>query len=205
MTIIDQVLTYILAGGEMGKKKSPISPSLQAYCLDGDDFKGDKSKDLRLVVGLGGCNCCDYFYPMDNYVMLIEEKQLFAKMDSIKASYGANVNEEIIDQCIKQDLRLKVYGSLLVICRLKSQCATVNNMVKDKPYKFYLIVSDDEDVRAMEGLDASLISDDMFGELFSDMKSTLKIVEEFHVYNPDGFKQEFTALKSQQATSQKTP
>ena len=208
MTIIYQVLKHILAGGGMGKP--PISLSLQAYCLDGDDFRGDKSKDLRFIAGLGSCNCCDYFCPMGNHVMLIEEKQLFAKVNSIKASYGANVNEKILNKFIKQDLHLKVYGSLLVICRLKSQCATVNNMVKDKPYKFYLIVSDDDlDVIAMDGLHASLYSelkgdpnselkDDpdsgLEGDLNREMGGNLKIVEEVIVCSPDEFEGKFPHL-----------
>ena len=193
MTIIYQVLTHILVGGGMGKPR--INLSLQAYCMDGGDFRGDKSKDLRGIFGLGGFNCCDYFCPMGNYVMLIEEKQLFAKKDTLEKQFcGLNVDqaivgqlvEESVDNDIRHNIRAKLYGSLLLLYSLKYKCATVNSMVKDKPYKFYLIVSDDNrDIRYMDSLRDNLTS---------DMKGALKIVEDVIVCSPDDFKTIFNHL-----------
>ena len=184
MTAIYQMLTHILAGGGMGEVKSPISPSLKAYCLDGDDFKGDNSKNLPMIAGLGACSCCDYFCPTDDCVILIEETQLIAKKNNLKETYGADV--KIISEEIRKENYLKVYGSLLVLCRLKSQCATVNNMVKDKPYKFYLIASDGtlQDSMFMGGVQSKL----------SGIMGALKIIEDVIVCSPDEFKRKFPHL-----------
>ena len=150
--------------------------------MDGEDFP-DKSKDMRKIAGLGTCHCCDYFYPRDNDVVLIEETQLIEKVKEIKNDYGhlKEINK-IIHREIGQEVCLKVYGSLLVLCLLKSKCAEVNDMIKGQ-YMFVLIISD------------GATSDQRFAEnLKLRLGGCLKIMKDVIVCFPDEFKRKFPHL-----------
>lgn len=195
---IAQLLTNIMV------KKSALDSSLKAYCMDGEDFL-DKSKDMRKIAGLGACHCCDYFYPLDNDIILIEETQLSAQKKLLEKSYSSdksiisNAVADIIDARIRYENCLKVYGSIIILYRLKSMCATVDSMIQEKTYKFFLVVSD---YKRAERKSYDRVASRIKGTLLGGLTG---VVKEIHVCSPDEFKAKFTALKSQQATSQKTP
>ena len=42
--------------------------------------------NMRSTVGLGDCNCCDYFASKDNIIVLIEETQLMEMISKVDTS-----------------------------------------------------------------------------------------------------------------------
>ena len=101
--------------------------------------------NMRATVGLGDCNCCDYFVSKDNIVVLIEETRLMETVNNLKGEYDHLEDDdknEFVDKCILQENKLKVYGSMLVLCRLNAVCNDAKSLLKDKRYDFWLVVSD---------------------------------------------------------------
>ena len=125
---------------------SPIEPPMSAYRMD-----CTSSPNMRDSVGLGTCNCCDYFTLANQKVILIEETKLISQIKNLLKN---NKCEEEIRKIIKEENRLKVYGSLLVLCRLarrlnnKTEAAMVSGVLE-----FYLVVSDDIDLDNVKVLD----------------------------------------------------
>lgn len=52
-----------------------------------------------------------------------------------------NLREQLIYEIIRDKNRMKVYGSMLILCRLASKCEYVSNKLKDKPALLFLVVS----------------------------------------------------------------
>lgn len=101
--------------------KKVVDKKYTAYKMDSTD----KESDMRKTVGLGTCQCCDYFLPENQSVILIEETKL----------------PKEIDKEIKTEMQLKAYGSMLVFCRLSMKCASAKKLVRDKKYKFWVVDS----------------------------------------------------------------
>ena len=139
---------------------------------------------MRKDVGLGTCNSCDYFQINDKDVWLIEETDLQQTQSDLKKKpeyrrLNNSERRELIDKLIRDENRLKVYGSMLILCRLaaKSECAS--NKLKDKPVTFLLI---DSHVQHDEGL---RYFDNISAKLSGDLKSLLsaEIVEGVQILN----------------------
>ena len=47
--------------------------------------------NMRATVGLGDCNCCDYFASKDNIVVLIEETQLMKMIKNLEKKWQSVV------------------------------------------------------------------------------------------------------------------
>lgn len=112
-----------------------------AYLMDGISPQPDMRKD----VGLGTCNCCDYFLISNGVVVLIEETQLLRGIKNLQKEYSylsGATKKEFIDKKILQENRLKAYGSMLVLCRLATVCKEAKDLFGTKKYKFWLVVSD---------------------------------------------------------------
>ena len=132
----------------------------RAYRMDGESPQPDMRKD----VGLGNCNCGDYFrsYNADS-VLVIEETQLTEQIENLKTKYDylqSPYQMEFIHELILQENRLKAYGSMLVLCRLVAVCNNAKNMLKRKKYKFWIVVSgkySTKDARIFRNLKSQLI------------------------------------------------
>lgn len=112
-----------------------------AYRMDDTSPRPDMRKD----VGLGTCNCCDYFLISDGTVVLIEETQLLQQIEDLKNEYhylSGTDQTEFIDEKILRENRLKAYGSMLILCRLATVCRDAKDLFGTKKYKFWLVVSD---------------------------------------------------------------
>lgn len=120
---------------------TPLSETHRAYRMDGNSPQPDMRKDA----GLGSCNCCDYFMPWnDDSVLLIEETQLIQQMKDLKREYRylKSVHQKhFIDKYIKQENRVKAYGSMLILCRLAAVCKDAKNLLETKKYKFWIVDS----------------------------------------------------------------
>ncbi len=153
----------------------------QAYRMDGTLPQPDMRKD----VGLGTCNCCDYFLISNGVVVLIEETQLLRHIKRLRNEYNylrGTDQMEFIKGDIRRENWLKVYGSMLVLCRLATVCKEAKDLFGNKKYKFWLVVSDTNMTDAEES-DAQMIFDHLKDKLYLDLKSLLsgKIVADAEI------------------------
>ena len=65
-----------------------LGDSYHAYKMD-----NEAGPDMRIDVGLGTCNCCDYFQIIDNKIYLIEEKQFVEQYKHLKSQHK-NLSKE---------------------------------------------------------------------------------------------------------------
>ena len=145
-----------------------VQPDCRAYRMDGT------SPDMRKEAGLGTCNCCDYItFDGTGRAILIEETQLVRQVKRLERAYRdlslpPNEVREHVLRSVKDENRLKVYGSLLVLCRLSrrlTDSAEVQALVGRTD--FWLVVSD-----TLDG-DGARVLDNVRGELFRDLRSVL--------------------------------
>ena len=134
MITLDDFLEPIKVAGK------PPDESCKGHLMDGTSPR----PDMRKIVGLGTCNCCDYLTIKDNTVVLIEETQLMEMIKRLKSEYHYLADDdknEFVYKCILQENKLKVYGSMLVLCRLDTVCNDAKLLLKNKRYDFWLVVS----------------------------------------------------------------
>ena len=140
----------------------PLDSQILAFGMDGDSRQ---MPDMREYVELGTCNSCDYFLPDDDSIILIEETQLLKGIAGLKAQYSylnERDQEKHVNRRIREENRLKVYGSLLILCRLRNKCDRARQMIDGKRYKFWLVASDsnvDEVERFMDFLRENLYAE----------------------------------------------
>ena len=152
MTAIEKFLEPIKVAGS-------ILENHRAYRMDGQP-------DMRKDAGLSTCACCDYFVTSTDSIVLIEETELLGSIKGWKKEVeylNDNDQKNFIDEKVKMENRLKVYGSLLVLSRLTNNYAEVRNLVGEKKYCFWLVVSGlstPEDKRYIDNL-----KDDLTGAL----------------------------------------
>ena len=99
--------------------------------------------DMRKAVGLGSCNCCDYFVIHNNKIVLIEQTRLMGTSEDLRrdCSYLETGHlRDFVSKCLRQENYVKVYGALLVLCRLARKYGEVFDLTKDKKHDFYLVV-----------------------------------------------------------------
>lgn len=118
----------------------PLGGSHLAYRMDG----GRNKHDMKGDVGLDSCHCCDYFSPHGDVIVLIEETQLILTIKNTKGKYSYlsdKDKEKFINTSIRQENLLKVYGAMLVLCRLAAQCHSAKQIMQGKKYDFWLVAS----------------------------------------------------------------
>ena len=102
------------------------------------------NNNMRKMVGLGTCHCCDYFLPNDNSITLIEETQLLKTVEDIREEYdylNDKDKKDVVNVRIREEIQLKAYGAMLVLCRLAAKCANAKQLFRDKKYHFWLVAS----------------------------------------------------------------
>ncbi len=159
----------------------PLDNDVHAYKMDGTEEHSDMRKD----VGLGTCNCCDYFQIQKKNVLLIEETKLFDFVDHLKLQ-GLRKTEII--KRVRNENRLKVYGSMLILCRLVNKFNSICSLLKDKPFIFVILVSSDT-----KNVDDSRFYDALSTTFREDLKSVLskKVVRDVEIGNPDWFREKY--------------
>ncbi|MYB54794.1 MAG: hypothetical protein F4X51_00255 [Gemmatimonadetes bacterium] len=128
-----------------------------AYRMD------NTANDMRGAAGLGTCECCDYVTVSKDgqSVVLIEETDLGQTIVAFKQRHGYLNDEDqtaLLYEDVLREHRLKLYGSMLVLCRLSSWWARV---------KAFLITTTDSS-------DSSVLLDHLRDKLRNFLKSTLK-------------------------------
>ena len=151
---------------------TPLSETHHAYRMDGNSPQPDMRKDA----GLGTCDCCDYFMPYnDDSILLIEETQLIKQIKDLKRKYPY-LKKQFIDKYIRQENRVKAYGSMLILCRLGAACKDVENLLGTKKYKFWIVVSgvySTQDARFFRNLKDTLcngLKEVLSGKIVDDVK-----------------------------------
>lgn len=130
MTALEKFLEPIEIAG------SPLK-SHRAYRMDGQP-------DMRKGAGLGTCACCNYFVTNTNSIFLIEETQLLKSIKGWKKEVeylNKDDQKDFVDEKVKTENRLKVYGALLVLARLTNKYTEVRDLLGEKNYCFWLVVS----------------------------------------------------------------
>ena len=143
---------------------------------DFEAFRMDSTKkaegipDMRTHVGLGSCNCCDYFLIHENKIVLVEETQLTDTIKTIgkKYSYLTELHrQKFTVDCVRQENYLKVYGALLVLCRLAAKCREASSLMQDKKHVFYLVI------KGVETEEAKRMFDNLKDTLQMQLQSVL--------------------------------
>ncbi len=161
---------------------SPLE-SHRAYRMDDGSGKPDMRKDA----GLGPCDCCDYFMcENDDSVVLIEETRLMETVKNLKSKYhylADNDQTKFISKCIRQENRLKVYGSMLVLCRLATLCKDARDLLEGRKYKFWLVAS------GMNAPEDAVVFDNLKDYLFNELKGALtgNVIDDVEIIPSDVF------------------
>ena len=119
----------------VGSDEEPLGEGLWAYRMDA-------KKGMRLRAGLGdSLKCCDYLWVDNNGFILIETTELWATVEKLRGEYNALENNEkvrrdFVRDRIRYENCLKVYGALLVLCRMGEWGENTRRI-------FWLVVSDD--------------------------------------------------------------
>ena len=105
MTALNKFLEPIEIAGK------PLDKKFQAYRMDGQP-------DMRKDAELGTCACCDYFVTNTDSIVLIEETELLKSIQGWKKEVeylNDNDQKNFVDEKVKTENRLKVYGALLLL------------------------------------------------------------------------------------------
>ena len=169
--MLDKYLEPIEVAGQ------PLGEKHQAYRMDGTS----PQPDMRKEAGLGTCNCCDYFMlRKDAAAILIEETSLMGQIKNLKSEYRylqVDDQTEFVNKYIRDENKLKVYGSMLVLCRLAAACKEAKQMLKTKKYRFWLVVS------GMNTQEEKIVFDNLRDRLSNELRSVLtgKILDDVEI------------------------
>lgn len=162
--MLDRFLEPIQAADES------LAGPYRAYRMD--DTSPDSN--MRRTAGLGECNCCDYFVSNRQTVFLIEETRLPDTLKQLRDEYhylDENHQQEFISKHVRQENRLKVYGSMLVLSRLALEFEDFKDILhtgnERKKYRFWLVVS------GMDRTDAKVLFQSLQSRLLQELRSVL--------------------------------
>lgn len=155
----------------------PISEQCEAFYMDGGRRAREKP-DMRTHVGLGSCHCCDYFLIHEQNILLIEETRLLQRKKNLEkeCSYlNERDREDFIKKQLLQQNYLKVYGAMLVLCRLAAKFSDVKKELENKDHYFWLVVSEltPDDIRYFENFSITLrqaLKSVLTSQLLGDVK-----------------------------------
>ena len=114
----------------------PITSNLPVYRMDGNPGMREKAK-------LGPCSCCDYLVIGNDFVLFIEETNLLQQIEGIKneVSYlNSDDKERFVREKVLHENRSKVYGAMLVLCRLAREHQNLRGLIGNKVNTFWLVV-----------------------------------------------------------------
>ena len=161
--MIDSKVTLSLFEEKI-KLEGPSSPALEvlAYRMDGNPMARSSKKNkkpMAYYADLGTPSCCDYLFikKTKTSAVLIEDTCMGKQFQHIKLKLK-DLEEELKEDKIfraktvlRQENSLKVYGALLILCRLaQNHEAVAKELKKYKSYDFWLVINDEDDVKAID-------------------------------------------------------
>ena len=151
------------------------------------------SPDMRRDAGLGTCNSCDYFLSHPTAVVLVEETRLVQQIKDLKRSYrylAEPDQTDFVTKSIRDEMKLKVYGSMLVLCRLSARRTEAKDALEGKKYEFWLIASGEFEQEDMKVLDN--IRDNLLGQLRSVLTGC--VLEDVEIMLPDDLEKKLSQI-----------
>lgn len=152
------------------------------------DDKKEGNPGIRKQLGLNSYNCCDYCYPYKNKIFFIEcsdlgqqLKNLEEKWQGISAECQKELKEKKINikslkKEIRDEIRLKLFSSLVILFRIPTQFKIKHSKIHDKNFEFILVLRTEDDIRALDALETDLKC--ALAPLISEVKVvTPKIIE----------------------------
>lgn len=144
-----------------------IGGSLKAYRMDSTT----EGSNMRSDAGLGMCECCDYVTVSKDKqsVVLIEETDLERTIIAFKEKYDYLSDDDQVDllyDTVLRENRLKLYGSMLVLCRLSCLREDVKDFLPDNEFQFWLVTTTDLS-------DSVILMDNLTDNLRGFLKSPL--------------------------------
>ena len=130
-------------------KESGDGPFAGMFCMDGGDQRG--FPDMRRHVGIGTCDCCDYFAPAgESVILLVEKTALMETIQRFQREFAAapppardekdRDGDAYIANRVLWENRLKTYGGMVVLHRLAMQCEEMDAILRQrKTFKFLLV------------------------------------------------------------------
>lgn len=100
--------------------------------------------DMRLAAGLGPCECCDYVTVSKDKqsIVFIEETDLEITIINFLKKYhylNDNHQTELFYDKFVREHRLKLYASMLVLCRLSSSQGDVKEFLPEDKFQFWIV------------------------------------------------------------------
>ena len=157
---------------------APLDGIFRAYKMDSTT----PQSNMRATAGLGTCNCCDYFTFDDSTVVLIEETDLLCQIKNLQEDFAQDLQKEFralddgeqekverrLREYLREENRLKVYGSLLVLCRLARvlEDGAEANAISRRA-SFWLVYSEEDTP------DDTFLFDNVRDQLKGDLRSML--------------------------------
>ena len=146
-------------------KEARTGENLWAYRMDNET----ETVGMAESVGLLNCSCCDYFRFVEDVPILMEMTALMRWKSDKESQYAylESEKDQFIHRLAKWENRLKVYGSMLVLCRHARRSSEVANKLDDGKHKFWLVVSDEKGPvvsKVFRNLQADLRSELRHGE-----------------------------------------
>ena len=140
---------------------------VKAYRMDSTK----KGSNMRSAAGLGMCECCDYVTVSKDKqsVVFIEETDLESTIVDFKEKYDYLSDDDQVDLLYDEVLkehRLKLYGSMLVLCRLSSSLDDVKAFLPENEFQFWLVTTS-------ASSDSVILMDNLTDNLRGFLKSPL--------------------------------
>ena len=163
-----------------------------AYRMDGNTK--NNLKPMAKYVKMGTPSCCDYLYIKNKKAVLIEDTRLGKKMQEIKLKLKDLISEQQENKLfraktiLRQENSLKVYGSLLLLCRLSQKHQQVDEELKKiQSYNFWLVLTDEDDIKAIDNQEITNIIDFLKEKLSQSLEGPLqgsKLVKNVRILFP---------------------
>ena len=149
---------------------------IKAFRMD-NTKQANQIPDMRKYVGLGTCDCCDRFFVCGDKVFIVEETRLQSTIENIKTKYLSYDKRDVVIKLIMQENYVKMYGTMLVLCRLAKKCGEAAKLVSGKKHHFWLVVEQIEDEESKTYFEQLEI------DLLSDLKSKLakKVIDQVEI------------------------
>ncbi len=136
--------------------------------------------DMRRAAGLGTCECCDYVTVSQDKesIVFIEETDLDSTIVEFKQKFNYLNDQDQVDMLYDEVLkehRLKLYGSMLILCRLSSSREDVKALFPVDKFQFWLVTTR---VQADSALLMDYLNERLKGFLKSSLlKETMSVVQ----------------------------
>ena len=160
------------------KPEGKLSLNKSAYRMDGNPPEIER---MAKYAELGTPSSCDYLYIKNKKAILIEDTHLGKQLKIIQFATKDLENEQKENKLfraktiLRQEYSLKVYGSLLILCRLSQKYKKVAEELQNVDcYDFFLVINDEDNIKAIDTEEIKGILDFLKEKLLESLSGQLK-------------------------------